>query len=268
MTNPADGKARAVAAIEQAMADLDNALAELDRLPAVDSSTINLVTQALSSYVTVTDATLALAMEALDGRASPEVKSWLGSLRHAATLMQHTIGRLLNRTAPTDVPLKFEYVQMAVLMQRACDYYRRRVTGSPLEIVCRSVGDVPLAWADRVAAAAVADRLLSNAVEVSAPGGTIEVQILAGPGSVVCTVLDAGPTLTSLEQSRLFDSDAIARMEPGPARAARFGLIIAKELVSRMRGRLWSDSEPDKGTCISFRLPYHGDDSERARDPQ
>ena len=252
-------KARVVEAIENAIADLDDAMLELDRLPAVDMTAIGLVAHALNSYATVTDATLALLMQALDKHPNPDVATWLVGLRHAGVLMQHTIGRLLNGIPPADFPLKPEYVNVAVLMHRACDYYRRAVATRPLDIVCQSVGDVPLAWADRVALAAVADRLLSNAVGVSTSGGTILVQILAGAGGVVCSVLDSGPTLTSLEQSRLFDPDAIGSLESESARAARFGLIVAKELVSRMSGRLWSDGEPGKGTCISFRIPYHGE---------
>jgi signal transduction histidine kinase len=30
-----------------------------------------------------------------------------------------------------------------------------------------------------------------------------------------------------------------------------------------MNGRLWSDAEPGKGTRISFRLPYHGEEFDR-----
>ena len=263
MFDPMANKARVVQAIEDAIVDLDDAIQELDRLPALDVPTIGLVAHALSSYLTVTDATLGLLMQALDEHPSPEVATWLAGLRHAGVLMQHTAGRLLSAPSSEDFPLKPEYVDVAVLMQRACDYYRRRVAAKPLEIVCRSVGEIPPGWADRVCLAAVADRLLSNAVEVSTPGGTILVHCLAGPGGVVCSVLDSGPTLTPLEQSQLFDPDAIACLASERARAARFALVLAKHLVRRMNGRLWSDAEPGKGTCISFRLPYHGEDFDR-----
>jgi signal transduction histidine kinase len=263
MSDPQVNKARVVEAIEDAIADLDNAILELDRLPALDVSAIGLVAYALNSYVTVADATLALLMQALDEHPNPDVATWLVGLRHAGVLMQHTVGRLLTATRPDDFPLKPEYVDVTTLIERACDYYRRAVAAKPLEIVCRSVGEVPPAWADRVALAAVVDRLLSNAVEVSASGATIVVQVLAGPGGVVCTVCDAGPTLTHLEQSQLFDPDAIANLESEPTRGARFGLIVAKDLVDRMNGRLWSDAEPGQGMCLSFRLPYRGEAFDR-----
>jgi signal transduction histidine kinase len=220
------------------------------------------VAQALSSYAVVTDATLNLLKHALGDHPNKDVSTWLGGLQHTVVLMQHTIGRLVNRTGPGEFPLKLEHIDVVVLMTRACDYYRRAATTRPIEIVFKSSGDVPMAWADRVAVAAVADRLLSHACEASTAGGTIVVQVLPGPGGVVCSVLDAGPTLTHLEQMRLFDPEAVAHVDSETARATRYGLIVAKELVGRLRGRLWSDCEPGKGTRISFRLPYQSDDSQ------
>jgi signal transduction histidine kinase len=145
--------------------------------------------------------------------------------------------------------LKQEYVDMPVLMSRACDFHRKSADLKQLQIVCRSIGEVPTAWADRVAVAVVADNLLSNAVKFSQPGGEIVVQVMPGPGGIVCSVLDNGPGLTSLEQAQLFDR--------GGRKSGKFGLAIAKEFVVRMGGRLWSDSEPGRGACFSFRLPYH-----------
>ena len=263
MSDPMANKALVVEAIEDAIADLDQAILALDQMPTLDASAIGLVAYAMNGYVTVADATLALLMQALEEHPNPDVATWLAGLQHAGVLMQHTVGRLLNTTRPGDFPMKPEYVNVTVLIERACDYYRRAVAAKPLAIACRSVGEVPPAWADRVALAAVADRLLANAVEVSASGGTIVVQVLAGPGGVVCTVCDAGPTLTPLEQAQLFDPDAIAKLESDNARAARFGLIVAKDLVGRMSGRLWSDAELGQGTCLSFRLPYRGEAFDR-----
>ena len=53
-------------AIENAKADLDKALFELDQLPAFDASAVGFVAHAMNNYLTITDATVSL----LDARAS------------------------------------------------------------------------------------------------------------------------------------------------------------------------------------------------------
>jgi hypothetical protein len=173
--------------------------------------------------------------------------------------MHHAVGRLIWVSANDDFPLKLESVNLSLLMQRACDYYRRAADRKQLAIVCRSVGDVPPALADRVAVAVVADNLLSNAVKFSNPGSEIQVQVMAGPGGVVCSVCDHGRGLTALEQAQLFTRGLKLGAAPTAGEPSTgFGLAIAKDFVDRMGGRLWCESEPGAGACFSFRLPYYG----------
>jgi signal transduction histidine kinase len=256
-----DPRAGAAESIELALTHLADALAQLDRIPSNDRSTIGLAARAMSSYLSVTDATLGLLSDALQGHSNPEVAKWLGSLRHLSSWMDHSVGRLLVASDPQQLALQSEYIDLSVLMQRGCDYYREGAMRRQLELVFQSQGTVPLVWADRVATAIVADNLLSNAVKFSRPGGEIIVQVIPGPGGAVCTIRDNGPGLTPLEQAQLFESisgDPLPLRSPAPT---GFGLAIAKEFVDRMGGKLWSESDSSYGSRFSFRLPYHPEGS-------
>ena len=246
-------------AITHAQAHLDRALADLDRLPAFDPAAVSFVAHAMSNYMHVTDAMLGLLKSALWDHPDRDVRTWLDGIQHVSELTHQTVARLLRVYEPSEIPLKFEYAQIDVMMERACAYHRRGADQKRITLECRTVGDVPRAWVDRVAVAVVADTLLSNAVKFSHAGGRIDVVIMPGPGGVVTTVRDSGPGLTPLAQARLFqrgdpddpiDGGASAFMPNGQ------GLLVAKAFVDRMRGRLWSESEPDKGAWFSFRLPY------------
>jgi signal transduction histidine kinase len=250
-----DSHARVTESIENAIADLSLALVEMDRL-ADHGPTIAWVAHAMNTYLSVNEATLDLLKRTLGDNAGNDIGRWLDGLKHLGDMMHHSMGRLLRTSTPAEFPLKLEYVNVPVLMTRACEYYRTSAGHRHLNIVCRTVGDVPLAWADRVAVAVVADNLLSNAIKFSNPGGEIVVQVMSGPGGVVCSVLDNGHGLTPLQQAHLFDRGARTGVG-SEAAPISYGLIIAKEFVDRMRGKLWSDSEPGRGACFSFRLPYH-----------
>jgi signal transduction histidine kinase len=145
-------------------------------------------------------------------------------------------------------------------MERACDYHRRSATGKSLSITYRTVGVVPNVWADAVAVAIIADNLLSNAVQHSHPGDEVLVQISPAPGGVVCSVRDYGPVLNDGDKVRQFDRGVVS--EPAhddDERLSGYGLTIAKHFVDRMGGRLWSETNLERGACFSFRLPYHAD---------
>jgi signal transduction histidine kinase len=255
--SPSPEHSNVALSIEHAIAYLAEALDELDRLPSRDPSTVGFFAHVMNNYLTLTDGTVGLLEKALRDHSNREVATWLAGLRHLGTLMHHALGRLLHASPTEDFPLKPEEVNLPLLMERVCEYYRPSAGRKQLEIACRSIGEVPTVWVDRVAVAVVADNLMSNAVKFSNPAGQIVVQILPGPGGVVCSVQDNGRGLTPLEQVRLFQPAS----RPGPPPTAGepssgFGLAIAKELVDRMGGRLWSESESGRGACFSFRVPY------------
>jgi signal transduction histidine kinase len=245
-------------AIENARAHLDQALVDLDRVPAFDPGAVSFVAHAMSNYMNVTDAMLGLLKSALWDHPDREVQTWLDGIQHVSELTHQTVARLLRVYDPSEIPLKFEYAQIDVMMERACNYHRRGADQKQIALECRTVGDVPRAWVDRVAVAVIADTLLSNAVKFSHAGGRIDVVIMPGPGGVVTTVRDSGPGLTPLAQARLFERGDPSDADGGASvfMANGHGLLVAKAFVDRMRGRLWSESEPEKGAWFSFRLPY------------
>ena len=114
---------------------------------------------------------------------------------------------------------------------------------------------MPLAWADRVALAVIADNLLSNAVRVSSPHGQVRVQVAAEPGHVVCSVKDSGPGLSPEQRKAVFDTPLPAAPGPSDPPQHGYGMAVTREFLRRMDGELWCESEPDRGACFSFRLP-------------
>jgi signal transduction histidine kinase len=253
-----DARTRAATSIQQAKAQLDKALADIDMIQTANPALVGLVAHALSNYITVTSATVEMLQLTLRDHQDPDVPIWLEGIGHATDLMQHSVGRLVTLATPRDFPLKLDYVNIAVLMERACEYFRRRAGAQRLHINCRTTGQVPLAWGDRVALAVVADNLLSHAVRVSKPHGTIRVQIMPEPGHVVVSVADDGPGLTDDERAALMQpimATAAAATGGDDEARADLGLAVAREFVRRMDGDLWSESESDRGAVFSFRLP-------------
>ena len=246
-----DSRTRAAAAITEAKAELDRALAEIDQIKTLDPALLAVVAHALSNYVTITSATVEMLQLTLRGHPDPDVPIWLEGIGHTADLIQHTVGRLVALGAPRDMPLKLDYVNLPILMERACQYHRTRTQHVPLTITCETVGQVPLVWADRVAVAVIADNVLSNAVQVSSPSGTIAVQIASVPGYVACSVRDAGPGLSRDEQEGLFQPQP-SGAEPGKG----IGLAVAHDFVERMDGDIRVENGAERGgACLTFRLP-------------
>ncbi|MDR0221416.1 MAG: response regulator [Lachnospiraceae bacterium] len=106
--------------------------------------------------------------------------------------------------------------------------------------------------------AQVLTNLLGNAVKFTPVGGTICLEAaLLGEEDGVCEiraeVADTGIGITAEQQGRLFR--AFEQAEKGTSRTyggTGLGLAICKRIVEMMDGKIWVESEPDKGSKFIF----------------
>jgi PAS domain S-box-containing protein len=118
---------------------------------------------------------------------------------------------------------------------------------------------VPPVAADKDRARQVLVNLVENAVKYSPGGGRIELGLEDADGTVVFSVADEGMGIPADEQRRVFDK--FYRLDPNMIRGiggTGLGLYICRELVERMGGRIWLESEEGKGSTFFFKLPSAG----------
>ncbi len=101
----------------------------------------------------------------------------------------------------------------------------------------------------------VLSQLLSNAVKYNRPGGHIEVRARAVGPTLRLTVQDQGPGLSPQELAQLFQpferGTADRRRVPGTG----LGLVLVREWVQAMDGRVEASSVPGEGCCFAIELP-------------
>ena len=91
--------------------------------------------------------------------------------------------------------------------------------------------------------------VLDNAIEVTGPGGRVEVATSTNGARVCITVRDYGPGVPEEIRPRLFTPFCTTKLD-----GIGLGLVLAKELVEAHGGRIeWSPVEP--GTVFVLTLP-------------
>ena len=253
-----ESKEKIESAIVRARAELEEALFELEKLPAFSQSSVFFAAHALSNFLTVTGGTIELLSLSLADHPDSQVRIWLESLQQATNLMTHTVSQLMNASTVLDAKLRYEKVDLPIMVKRFCMYYERIANWRQIRCLSESTFDVPPVWADRVVTAAVLDNLFSNAVKYSPPRTRIRVQVSADRDGVVCSVRDEGPGLSEEDQAKLFQPGARLTPKPtGGEPSTGYGLAVAKELVERLGGTIWCESTLGEGACFSFRLPRY-----------
>ena len=76
----ADEKERIAAVLVKARADLDDALFEMEKLPAVSQSAVNFAAHTLGNFLSVTGVTAELLQLELADHPEPQVHKWLDAL--------------------------------------------------------------------------------------------------------------------------------------------------------------------------------------------
>jgi signal transduction histidine kinase len=249
-------KDQLVASITSARSELDQALAVLEELPALDPRTVGYAAHAMNNYLGIANATLDLLIESLAIHPNAEVWTRLSALKQTTSLMGHTINQLLNASAVGEPKFILGNVNLVKLVQIACEYYQARAERKRIHLTFESQLAAAYVWSDRVAVAAVLDNLLSNAVKFSKPGSQVRAVVTEEPNHFVCQVCDQGPGLSAEDQAGLFQRGVKLSAQPtGGEASSGFGLAIAKDLIEGLGGKIWCESALGQGACFSFSLP-------------
>jgi len=117
--------------------------------------------------------------------------------------------------------------------------------------------DVPKINADPNMIRIIFQNLITNAIKYTPENGTVEVSIKKKDGNVLIKISDTGYGIPKNQQSRIFEklfrADNIKNKD---TEGTGLGLYLVKAIVENEKGKIWFESEENKGTAfyVSFAL--------------
>jgi PAS domain S-box-containing protein len=119
--------------------------------------------------------------------------------------------------------------------------------------------DIPLVWADPVRVRQVLINLIDNAIKFTPVNGAITIasRITAEEKGYVCvSVSDTGCGISPENCKIVFERLAQVQSSTQASRSGLgLGLFISRDIVSRQGGRIWVESELEKGSTFNFTVP-------------
>jgi PAS domain S-box-containing protein len=125
-----------------------------------------------------------------------------------------------------------------------------------VELVLRSPQSLPAVAADAGQLRQVISNLIDNAIKYSPDGGQVTVALEERDHHVQFAISDAGLGIPPGEQQRIFEK--FYRLDPDMTHGiggTGLGLYICRELVRRVNGRIWVESERGKGSTFFVEVP-------------
>ncbi len=192
----------------------------------------------------------------MDHNASDETLDAAREITEAGRHLLSLVNEILDLAAIESGKLEFnlEPVSVADLLQKT------RSLIIPLASKLNVEAEIPLpkenlyVHADYVRARQVLLNLLSNAIKYNRPGGKTWVKTKRKRNSLKIEVIDNGEGIAKDKQGKLFH--AFERLgKEAKVEGTGIGLVITKELVEAMNGRMTFTSEEGVGSTFAVELP-------------
>ncbi len=184
--------------------------------------------------------------------------------------MEHLVSRLLDISwVDADVELELSDVNMRAVTDEAIDLLKDAADQRKIAVRVETDDRISTVSADSRRLIQVMDNLLSNAIKYNRDGGEIVVSISHETENVKVSVRDTGIGISEEDQTHVFDRffrahDGVKKKIEGSG----LGLAITQGIIEKHHGRIWVESQLNKGTTFFFTLPLpaeviEGDDGHR-----
>jgi signal transduction histidine kinase len=239
--------ARLVGALQQAY----DRLGQLDRLK---SQFI-----AIASHELRTPLSLILLYAAmLQQQLGDAAETQLDAVQRAAMRLKNIIDTMLNlRYLETGrMDLAATHFDLRDEVRAACEDYEALAGTGDLVLEADLPDEAVVIYADREKLRVVLDNLISNAVKFTPTGGRVRVTLCGRGDEVELSVTDTGVGIPAGELERIFErfyqvESHLIRRHGGMG----LGLSIVKGLVELHGGRVWAESDADRGSRFVVVLP-------------
>jgi signal transduction histidine kinase len=199
---------------------------------------------------------LAQLIQARDVPADHEtVERWVAQIAKTGWQMVDVLDMLMEvgRAGAMVASIASTPVDLVEIVREAIDLVERDAHARSIRIAFEAVGSVQ-AIVDRRAIHQVVVNLLGNAIKYNRDAGSVRVSVTQGDECRV-EVSDTGRGLTREQLARLFRPFERLGAEHSGVAGHGLGLLICKELVASMHGKLQVRSKVGQGTTFTVVLP-------------
>jgi len=148
-----------------------------------------------------------------------------------------------------------EYIELVTLINEVAELFNDSAQQKAITIITDLPHNLPV-FADKYMIGTVLRNLISNGIKFTHPGGKIRVSTKQNENQVTVSVSDNGVGIEKETIDKLFRIE-YSYSTTGTARESGtgLGLLLCKEFIEMHGGKIWVESEPEKGSVFLLTLP-------------
>jgi signal transduction histidine kinase len=228
--------------------------AELELLERSRRDLVANVSHELKTPITAIRAHLENLADGIEQPDRDTLQVMLGQTERLGRLVDQLLD--LSKLESGEVPLELEPMALASMVDRVISEFSVGRAVTDIDLLAEVPEDL-MVNADRERIHQVVFNLVDNAVRFTPPGGEVTIAAEREAERVRVTVRDTGVGVAPEHLPRLFER--FYRADPARSRddggGTGIGLAIARSIVEGHGGRITAESEPGRGTTLTFDLP-------------
>jgi len=196
------------------------------------------------------------------GKVNDEQKKYLEEIYTGNQRMVELVNALLNtsRLELGTFVVEPEPTDIVLLAKSVSDEQKSQIAARKLKFVPSFAKDIPIIQADQKLLRMVFQNLLSNAIKYTPEGGKIEFSLSwDNKKNILIKFSDTGYGIPKVQQdkmfTKLFRADNVKEKD---TEGTGLGLYIVKAIIDHSGGKIWFESEENKGTTFYITLPLDG----------
>jgi PAS domain S-box-containing protein len=191
------------------------------------------------------------------GEVNDRQRDYVDKIMQGVAQMGQLIDDLLNLgRIEAGVGLERKPCHLGAIIVEAVDSMRARAVGKGLTLRLEPSEGMAMVTGDAALLRHALVNLLDNAIKYTPRGGTVTVGMGVQDGQAVIRVADTGIGIALDDHSRLFGKFfRVKRRDTVNIPGTGLGLAIVKSIVERHSGRVWVESELNRGSTFHISIP-------------
>jgi len=239
---------------ERLLHEANDELKDQDRLK---SEYVLRVAHDLKASLAAVQSCLKVVIDGMVGNINEKQSDMIQRAERRASSMIHFVKDLLDLSrikSRRDVQIK--PLSLQEVISQAIDVLRIRPDSKNIVMQLKIPPSLPEVLADRANLEHLFINLITNAIKYTPQKGGITIEAEEQDNQILVRITDTGIGIPAADLPKIFDE--FFRSENAQvveADGTGLGLAIVKHIVEIHGGKIWVESEENKGTCFSFTLP-------------
>jgi len=218
---------------------------------------IDTLSHELKTPLTSIIAAAGLLAEELETTGDDSYQRLSQTIIHNAYTLEKRLAELMDivKTGSGKLQLQLEPVDMKSLLQGIGWQVDHLLKGKDQNLIISLPDSMPIIKGDGQRLEQVVLNLMTNATKFTPKGGEITLRAITRDSEFIIEVQDNGIGIAKEEQARLFKPYSRLNADRQHHPGLGLGLALARQVVELHGGKIWVDSEPERGSTFSFSLP-------------